>query len=168
MCLQRNRIVTHFQCFFSSDISIRIRMKSDGKLFLQFGCNGRFVIIGQVTALHWTGNSSSSNQLWQRWSAYLSVFMIQRLHTINASSSLASAILAHWSKYKYRNNIIFDKSISQIPKCTCSLSHNAPFRTEMCTFLFWMDHCRIWDRSIAGFVNYVNYCTKNYASTSTL
>ena len=27
---------------------------------------------------------------------------------------------------------------SQIPQCTCSISHNAPFRTEMCTFLFWM------------------------------
>ena len=25
----------------------------------------------------------------------------------------------------------------QIPEWTCSISHNAPFRTEMCTFLFW-------------------------------
>ena len=116
---------------------------------------------------HWIDNSSSPNQYWQRWSAYLSVFMVQRLHTINASSSLVSAILTHWSKYKCIN-IISYKPISQIPKRTCSISHNAPFRTEMCTFLFWMDHCRIWDRSIVGFVNYVNYCTRNYASTSTL
>ena len=29
----------------------------------------------------------------------------------------------------------------QIPECTCSISQNAPFRTEMCTFLFWMEHC---------------------------
>ena len=29
--------------------------------------------------------------------------------------------------------------------CTCSISHNAPFRTEMCTFLFWMEHCGIWN-----------------------
>ena len=28
-----------------------------------------------------------------------------------------------------------------IPQCTCSISHNAPFRTEMCTFLFWIEHC---------------------------
>ena len=39
------------------------------------------------------------------------------------------------------------------PECTCSISHNAPFRTEMCTFLFWMEHCGIWNRCILGFVN---------------
>ena len=39
-----------------------------------------------------------------------------------------------------------DRPISQIPQCTCSLSHNAPLRTEMCTFLFWMVHCGIWNR----------------------
>ena len=32
------------------------------------------------------------------------------------------------------------RTISQIPQCTCPTSHNAPFRTEMCTFLFWMVH----------------------------
>ena len=46
---------------------------------------------------------------------------------------------------------------SQIPECTCSISHNAPFRTEMCTFLFWMEHCGIWNRCILGFVKLV-YC----------
>ena len=46
--------------------------------------------------------------------------------------------------------------ISQIPECTCSISHNATFRTEMCTFLFWMLHCGIWNRCILGFVNEVN------------
>ena len=44
---------------------------------------------------------------------------------------------------------------SQIPQCTCPISHNAPFRTEMCTFLFWMVHCGIWDRCIVGFVRMV-------------
>ena len=47
--------------------------------------------------------------------------------------------------------------ISQIPQCTCSISHNTPFRTEMCTFLFWMVHCGIWDRCIVGFVNWANW-----------
>ena len=32
---------------------------------------------------------------------------------------------------------------SQIPECTCTISHNAPFRTEMCTFLCWMR--ALWD-----------------------
>ena len=32
------------------------------------------------------------------------------------------------------------------------ISHNAPFRTEMCTFLFWMVHCGIWKKCIMGFM----------------
>ena len=47
----------------------------------------------------------------------------------------------------------FNRPISQIPECTCSISHNAPFRTEICTFLFWVEHCGIWNRCIVGFVN---------------
>ena len=35
----------------------------------------------------------------------------------------------------------------------CLISHNSPFRTEMCTFLFWMVNCGIWDWCIVGFVN---------------
>ena len=46
---------------------------------------------------------------------------------------------------------------SQIPQRISSISHNAPFRTEMCTFLFWMVHCRIWNRCIVGFVKLVYY-----------
>ena len=41
---------------------------------------------------------------------------------------------------------------SQIPQCTCSISHNAPFRTEMCTSLLWMVHCGKWNRWIVRFV----------------
>ena len=47
----------------------------------------------------------------------------------------------------------YNRPISQIPKCTCSISYNAPFRSEIVTFLFWMEHCGIWDRCILGFVN---------------
>ena len=39
-----------------------------------------------------------------------------------------------------------NRPISQFMECACSISHNAPFRTEMCTFLFWMVHCGIWNR----------------------
>ena len=42
-------------------------------------------------------------------------------------------------------------SHSQIPQCTCPISHNALFRTEMCTFLFRMVHWGISDRYIVGF-----------------
>ena len=44
---------------------------------------------------------------------------------------------------------------SQIPQCTCPISRNAPFRTEICTFLFWMVHCRTWGRFIVGFLRLV-------------
>ena len=51
--------------------------------------------------------------------------------------------------------------ISQIHQCTCPISRNGPFRTEMCTFLFWMVHCRVWD--IVGFVNLVYWNTPDLA-----
>ena len=59
-----------------------------------------------------------------------------------------------------------NRSISQIPWCTCSISHNAAFRTEMCTFLFWMLHCGIWNSCIMGFVNWVNLHCKYIISGS--
>ena len=40
------------------------------------------------------------------------------------------------------------RPIWQIPECTCVISHNALFRTEVCTFLFCMAHCGIWDGCI--------------------
>ena len=43
-----------------------------------------------------------------------------------------------------------NRPLLQAPQCTCLLSHNAPFRTEICIFLFWMVHCGIWDRCIVG------------------
>ena len=52
------------------------------------------------------------------------------------------------------NQPVFHK----IPQCTCPISHYVPFRTEKCTFLFWMVHCGIWDRCIVRFVNLVNCC----------
>ena len=44
---------------------------------------------------------------------------------------------------------------SQIPECTCSISRNAPFRTEMWIFLFLMQHSGIWNRCILGFAKLV-------------
>ena len=41
------------------------------------------------------------------------------------------------------------------PHCISPISNNAPFRTEMCTFLFWMVHCGIWEKCIVGFVRLV-------------
>ena len=49
----------------------------------------------------------------------------------------------------------YNWSYSQIPQCTCHIFHNAPFKTKMCTFLFWIMHCGIWSRCIMGFVKLV-------------
>ena len=52
---------------------------------------------------------------------------------------------------------VIPRPFSQNPQCTCPISHNAPFRTEMRAFLFWIVHCGIWDRCIVGFVNLVSW-----------
>ena len=43
------------------------------------------------------------------------------------------------------------------PKVPLFHTHNALFRTAMCTFLFWMVHCGIWKRCIMWFVDVVYY-----------
>ena len=49
-----------------------------------------------------------------------------------------------WWLKDIRSALIWcNRPISQIPQCTSPISHNALFRTEMCTFLFWMMHCGI-------------------------
>ena len=50
---------------------------------------------------------------------------------------------AKWGLYWFLYCQQWERSIfiwpnSPIPQRTCSISHNATFRTEMCTLLFWM------------------------------
>ena len=47
-------------------------------------------------------------------------------------------------------SFVCNRPISQIPRYTCPISHDAPFRTEMCTFMFWMVHSRIWAGVLCG------------------
>ena len=49
---------------------------------------------------------------------------------------------------------VANKPISQIPQCTCPISHSAPFRTEVGTFLFRMVHFGMWISCIVVFVNF--------------
>ena len=44
------------------------------------------------------------------------------------------------------------RPISQIPQCSCAISHNSTFTTKMYTFLFRMAYCGIWSRCIVVFV----------------
>ena len=41
-------------------------------------------------------------------------------------------------------------------------SHSAPFRTEIRTFLIWMEHCGIWNKCVLGFVKLID-CIKTPA-----
>ena len=43
--------------------------------------------------------------------------------------------------------------VAHLPHCTSPISHNASFRTEMCTFQFWIMHCGIWHRCIVVIEN---------------
>ena len=90
------------------------------------------------------------------------VNLISRSHRSQKFSSQTTKVLPFQS---IRQSSLFSiRPISQIPECSCSISHNAPFRTEMCTFLFWMEHtflfwmkhCGVWKRCILGFVNQVH------------
>ena len=53
-----------------------------------------------------------------------------------------------------------NKSISQIPECTCSKCHNTPFITEMCIIMFWMEQFGIRNSCILGFVIFVYHLAK--------
>ena len=63
------------------------------------------------------------------------------------------------SRSNNQHQIIHNRPNSQIPQCTCPISNNALFRTEMGTFLFWMVHCGIWDRCTLGFVRFISWLT---------
>ena len=67
--------------------------------------------------------------------------------------------------------VVISRPIAQIPKCTCPISHNAPFRTEMCPFLFWIVHGGIWTWCIVGFFCelgqfYAKYIDTAYSSSA--
>ena len=61
--------------------------------------------------------------------------------------------------YPYNDGLVRkerNRPIFQIPQCTSPISHNTPFRTEMCTFLFGIVYCGIWERSIGVVVRLVS------------
>ena len=54
--------------------------------------------------------------------------------------------------FSQSSNMAANWTVSQIPHCTCPISHNTPVRKEICTFLFWVVYCWIWGRThIVGF-----------------
>ena len=63
-------------------------------------------------------------------------YIINLKKTLNKCRLIFSEISWHLTWRQEKLDIsIFNRPISQTPECTCFISHNAPFRTEMCTFL---------------------------------
>ena len=56
----------------------------------------------------------------------LCILLPPRFHPVNTMS---------WQRWK-----LTIRQSQQIPPCTCPMSNNIPFRTEMCALLFWMVH----------------------------
>ena len=42
-------------------------------------------------------------------------------------------------QYDHKEILLTSRQNPQIPKCTCPISHNTPFRTQMCIFLLLWD-----------------------------
>ena len=68
-----------------------------------------------------------------------------------------AALVSQWTKLMhafvtdFRAAMVSQWTKFTNPTMSCHISHNAPFRTEMFTFLFWMVHYGVWNRSIVGF-----------------
>ena len=73
----------------------------------------------------------------------------------------SKTVMMHTLRVSYR----LQRPISNILQCTCPISHNTPFRTEMCTFLLWMVCYGIWDKCIVRFVRLIYWvmCAENCA-----
>ena len=102
---------------------------------------------------------------------FISIFISLIYYVMNIQYISSFLVLLHWHwglchsvKQPWKNRSSWPKS--QIPEWTCSISHNATFRTEMCAFLFWMVHRGIWHRCIPGFVRlFYSLRTDNVATT---
>ena len=83
---------------------------------------------------------SKAPRHWPLWGEFTGDRWIPRIKASNAEN-----VSIWWRHY-------------EIPQCTSPISHNTPFRKEMCIFMSWMVHCGMRDRCITGFVNLV-YCS---------
>ena len=86
---------------------------------------------------------SVKSWLWHQW---LPNGIIFRLDCCDIYECVVSTILT--------KSLTMAKSIGLFanPKMHLFHSYKAPFRTEMCTFLFWMARCGIWSRRIMRLV----------------
>ena len=134
---------------FFLEISLKIVLKSPIE-----NMSTLVLVISQCWWLKCNSERTTEPKVWTKmqtfhFKEFISIFCLPWGSHI--CSGLLSGVL-----YAMKTLILIDhhnRPISQIPQCTWSISHNAPIRTEMCTFLFWMVHCGIWERCTVGFVN---------------
>ena len=71
----------------------------------------------------------------------LEIHSLTELHDFTRETTQA----AHWCLHQFW-------AASVDFQCTSSISHNVPFRREICTLLFSMLHCKVWNRCVVGVV----------------
>ena len=89
----------------------------------------------------------------ENWPCHNALFNIAKEYTVTCHL-FPSTTISPESSERYccptalssvcQESVSLNRPISQISLCICHISHNTPFGTEMCTFLFWMVHCEIW------------------------
>ena len=117
--------------------------------------------------IRWNSNQYSKNFFWQNAFENVcensghfchTVYTLMKIIIIHfRRSCILSCISLHnWSQP------VFHK----IPQCTCPISHYVPFRTEKCTFLFWIvgyGTGALWDLWIWSIVVYYT-ATKSHST----
>ena len=76
------------------------------------------------------------------------IFRYKHKHILNCLHWYNFQSVGHPIYLRYAQAMVCLRPVSQIPQCTGPIYHNTTFRTEMCTFLFWMVFCGIWDNAM--------------------
>ena len=111
--------------WFAQDIPQRMMMSSNGNIFRVTG-----PLCGEFTGHRWISLTKASDaELW----CSLICALNKRLSKQSWGwwfETPSCSLWRHCNGFQPRENISF----SQIPQCTCPISHSTLFRTEMCPY----------------------------------
>ena len=127
-----------------------------------FPCNGVFMrlLLLSCVDLHWHGATCPLKVAnYKHKGLYFDFTNDMEICQINYTFCIGYPLITHEVRASFRGMslAILNWPVAQFPQCTSLTPHNAPFRTEMCTFLFWMMHCGIQDWCIVGFVRLIYF-----------
>ena len=101
------------------------QLAGDAKTVMWPNCNGWINGWNRTEWRKWLTNRGSEQSCWESDNS-----------TCRYKATITATLNSRMQPERLLQGAIWPNS--QIPECTCSISHNAPFKTEMCTFLFWM------------------------------